>query len=103
MTKCQICGFEAKNSSGLRLHMKKHRNEQKEEPKLEENVGRETGIEMNEKPIEYFTAPIRIRLWNKDDVMVLEYPVFSSQALEDAKISAQKKGFRIEIKQAIIE
>lgn len=27
MIKCEICGFEARNGNGLRLHSKKHRNE----------------------------------------------------------------------------
>lgn len=76
---CPICNFECKNSSGLRLHNRKHN-----PPKLDE-IGNE------ELPVVY-----RIQLY-KDGELVISYPVIGKSELEKAKIHAQNKGYEIKI------
>lgn len=100
MIKCPHCEFEAKNQNGLRLHMKKHKTEVKEEIVID--IPRETGIAMDEKPTEIFTAPYRIKLFDAGGKFILEYPVIGNAALEAAKENAKRRGYTIEIKQPMI-
>lgn len=80
MVKCEKCDFEAKNSSGLRLHMRKHKNDV-EEAYSEANL-----------PF------ARIKLYKKDtNELVISYQVQGKEEIEKAKAHALKKDLKIEI------
>lgn len=79
MIKCETCGFEAKNESGLRLHLRKHLKDSKVETP-------------NEYP-EY----VDIEMW-KEGVLIVSYPVQGREAIELAKVAAKRNGYEIIIK-----
>ncbi len=88
MEKCDKCGFEAKNINGLRLHSKKHKDELKEELKEIPQVA---------EMIEEQGCPVRIKLFDGANKLIISYPVIGNEAVENAVKHAENKGYRIEI------
>lgn len=83
MIQCDKCDFQAKNANGLRLHSKKH----KEPSEVFEKI---------DKTFEAFN-PVRIKLFDSANKLILSYPVLGEEAVEQAKKHAENKGYRIEI------
>lgn len=82
--KCSLCPFEAKTSSGLRLHMVKHKDRPKEvEPEV-----------IKEEPLKH----ARIELLREDNSLIISYPVHGEKAIEEAKEHAKRNNFKIVIK-----
>jgi hypothetical protein len=79
MIKCETCGFEAKNESGLRLHLRKHLKESKVET-----------------PNEY-PEFVDIEVFDEGKLIV-SYPVQGREAIELAKATAARNGYKIIIK-----
>jgi len=78
MVKCEKCGFEAKNDSGLRLHLRKHLKETKVETPKESQV-----------------ATIEVY---KQGKFIVSYPVQGREAIELAQATAKRNGQEIIIK-----
>ncbi len=78
MIKCSICGFEAKNKNGLRLHMARH---SKESPK----VGKTEKIVF-----------ARIKLFRGEELLIT-YPVNNQEEIDKAILHAKDKSLKIEI------
>jgi len=69
---CEVCGFEAKNANGLRLHSVKHKNDNK---------------------------PVRVELYNKETgKLIIDYPVVGKEELDKAKKHAEINNYRIVLK-----
>jgi len=83
---CPICGFEAKNANGLRLHSRVHK--KTETPK----------VTVESENTEVVAA--RIKLYDKDR-LVIEYPVNGQKELDKAKAHAEKRGYKIEIENLV--
>jgi len=78
---CSICGFEAKNANGLRLHMRRHKGE---EPIIKEEIQEEV------------VGPTKINLFN-ENTLIVSYLVYGQKEIEKAKNHAEKMGLRMEI------
>ena len=78
--KCPVCNKEFKNQGAVNLHMRTHKAKscKKEETKTDKRYV--------------------IELYNKEtNVLVLSYDVIGEKELEEAKLNAERKDYRIEI------